>query len=319
LEAIVTLAALRIVVCRSATVSAPRTDVVVAAMRTLAREFPSVAVGVGEAPDPPVPAVALDVDAWSDRRRPFEPFDEAVEAHAASTPAATLMIRGAAELAAKTALEALTRFQWLVGRRNPASSGRAFGALLARIETLHDRTKPLVRADYVHAIDTWQWLLRLDPAAGAAVQMASLLHDVERLESEADARIEHHAPDYLRFKLRHARRGGQIARDVLAACGVDEVTRERAVGLVEEHETPGADPCRALLNDADALSFFSRNSAGYADYFGPAQTRQKVAYTLGRMRPSARARLATVRVRADVGAAIAEVEAAAGRAVEASP
>jgi hypothetical protein len=63
----------------------------------------------------------------------------------------------------------------------------------------------------------------------------------------------------------------------------------------------------ALLNDADALSFFSLNSSGYADYFGPEQTRRKIAFSWNRMRPAARAKLPGIRLRDDVRALLHEV------------
>jgi hypothetical protein len=303
----VTLAGLRIVVCRSATVGRPRTGAIGDAMRTLAREFPTLAIDVDDPAEASSPPATVDLAQWSDRRLPFDPFDAAVEALARS-PAATLVVRGAPEPATQMALEATTRWQWLIGRRNAVSDAPEFDELLDRMAALHDLDKPLVRADYIHALDTWQWVLRLDPSAGAAVQMAALLHDVERLESEADERVEHRAPNYARFKASHAQRGAAIARALLESCGVAGGTTTRAAALVAEHETPGVDPERALLNDADGLSFFSRNSAGYADYFGPVQMRRKVAYTLARMRAPATARLATVRLRKDVAAALTDLE-----------
>ncbi|HEY4572453.1 MAG TPA: DUF4202 domain-containing protein, partial [Thermoanaerobaculia bacterium] len=67
-----------------------------------------------------------------------------------------------------------------------------------------------------------------------------------------------------------------------------------------------------LLNDADALSFLSLNSAGYLDYFGPEATRRKVAYTLRRLRPEGRQYLDGLRLRPAVAAAVAaELEALA--------
>ena len=62
-----------------------------------------------------------------------------------------------------------------------------------------------------------------------------------------------------------------------------------------------------MLNDADALSFFSLNSSGYADYFGPEQTRKKVAYTWNRMGAHAREKLRGVRLRDDVRTLLKEV------------
>jgi hypothetical protein len=166
--------------------------------------------------------------------------------------------------------------------------------------------EPFVVADFDHAIDTWRWMLRLNPDASMAAQMAALLHDAERLVSERDVRVEHLAPDYQAFKDEHARRGGEIARAVLlrARTPIDEV--RRVVYLVEGHERRSDDPEQALLGDADALSFLSLTSPSYVDYFGVDQARRKVRYTLGRLRHTARARLAAVRLRDDVRTLVRE-------------
>jgi hypothetical protein len=123
---------------------------------------------------------------------------------------------------------------------------------------------------------------------------------VERLVSEPDARVEHLAADYQEFKDAHAAGGAAITAAELSAAGVDAATVARVAALVASHERPSDDPELALLNDADALSFFSLNSHGYANYFGPEQTRKKVLYTWNRMRPSARAKLDGVALRREV-------------------
>ena len=64
-----------------------------------------------------------------------------------------------------------------------------------------------------------------------------------------------------------------------------------------------------LLNDADALSFLSLGSSAYVDYFGVAQTRRKVAYTLARLGPHAKKKLDTIRLRPDVERLLHEVAA----------
>jgi Domain of unknown function (DUF4202) len=161
---------------------------------------------------------------------------------------------------------------------------------------LHDLDKPLVRADYDHALDAWQWTLRLDAEASPAVQLATLLHDVERLASEADARVEHQAADYQAFKDAHALAGAAFARRLLERAEVPRTLIDRAVALVELHERRGNDREIMLVNDADALSFFSLNSPGYLAYFGLEQTRKKVDYTLARMSPAAREWLPRLRV-----------------------
>ena len=168
---------------------------------------------------------------------------------------------------------------------------------------------PLVKADLDHAVDTWQWMLRLQPEVGLAPQLAALFHDVERLESEARERIEHRAPDYQTFKDAHAQKGAERTFEILVKAGVSSEEAERARDLVGRHERRAGDPEVLLLNDADALSFFSLNSPGYIDYFGVAQTRRKVAYTLSRLGPRAKERLDCVRLRPDVERLLREVAA----------
>jgi hypothetical protein len=275
----------------------------------LASEFPSVAFDVETAVSARgTPLPTIDLVRWNDRRIDFAPFDGHLD-DLARKGRVTLVVRGLLDEALRGAGEMLTRWQRLLDRRNWASSTPVFDSLLARLQALHDMSKPLVRADWNHAVDTWQWVLRLRPGAGCAEQMAALLHDVERLESEADARIEHLAPSYEAFKKEHARRGSQISRALLDACGANTATRERVAALVAGHERPNGDPGRDLLNDADALSFFSQNSAGYLDYFGADATRRKVSYSLRRMREAARIRLPTIRLRADVQLLVDDVTA----------
>ena len=254
----------------------------------------------------------LSIPEWESKFFNFYEMDALLDELAERTagPFALLLV-GKEDRLVGFACEVLTRCQRLTDRRNEASRSPLFDQVLARHRTMHDLSKPLVRADYNHALDTWQWMLRLQPEAGLAVQLAALFHDVERLVSEADRRIEQHAADYQAFKEEHALRGAWMAGEVLARAGVDEETRRRVGRLISEHERPPEEERDleaaeiALLNDADALSFFSLNSVGYLDYYGPEQTWRKVAYTLRRLRPAARRHLAGIRLRPEVAAALA--------------
>jgi predicted metal-dependent HD superfamily phosphohydrolase len=253
-----------------------------------------------------LPSLSLTAGEWESPRFPFYELDARLDdlADSAGGPW-RLDLAADRDRLPGMALEVLTRCQRLVGRRNAASSTPLFDRMLERHRAIHDLGKPLVRADWAHAVDVWQWTIRLDPDAGLAVQLAALFHDVERLVSEADIRVEHQADDYQAFKDEHARRGAELADETLAAAGVDTETRARTARLIAGHEhLPAPDDPDigdiALLNDADALSFFSLNSPGYADYFGPEAARRKVAWTLARLRPAARERLGTVRLRPDV-------------------
>jgi hypothetical protein len=213
---------------------------------------------------------------------------------------------------AADAVALVTRLQRLIDRRTAASATAAFDALLARHRALFDLSKPLVRADYEHARDTWQWLVRLDADASLAAQVAALFHDVERLGSEADARVEQDAADYDAFKTAHAAGGAALVGRVLDGLdGFDPAVVARARELVAGHERPaGGAGELALVADADALSFFSLNSGGYLDYFGPAQAARKIAWTLARLSSRGHARLASIRLRADVRALLPQKEAA---------
>jgi hypothetical protein len=242
------------------------------------------------------PALSLTAEEWESPRFPFYELDARLDDLAGSTDGPwRLDLAADRDRLPGMALEVLTRCQRLVGRRNAASSTPLFDRVLERHRAMHDLDKPLVRADWAHAMDVWQWTIRLDPDAGLAVQLAALFHDVERLVSEADVRVEHRHEDYQAFKDEHARRGAELAGEALAAAGVDAWTRDQTARLIAGHERG-----LSLLSDADALSFFSLNSPGYADYFGPEAARRKVAWTLARLRPEARERLATVRLRPDI-------------------
>jgi len=265
------------------------------------REFPTVRVERSPHVDPA--DIVVDDYAW---RGAFDlrTFDEKVE-----QAGSVVSIAARGHDPARIACEVLTRYQRLLGRRNHASSTTLFDAVLRAHAGLHDLSLPLVKADLDHALDTWQWMLRLQPEVGLAPQLAALFHDIERLESEPRERIEHRAPDYQTFKDAHAKKGADRAFEVLVKVGVSQSDAEHARDLVCRHERRAGDAEVLLLNDADALSFFSLNSPGYIDYFGVAQTRRKVAYTLSRLGARARENLDCVRLRPDIERLLREVAA----------
>jgi hypothetical protein len=260
-------------------------------LEALGRVFPTVRVRVdARERDDRLDVRALE-SAWAFDRA----IDRAVDAHG------VIHVDGnTAEVRA-----VLTRAQRRIERTNDASACVAFARALDAHRALHDTSRPLVLADLDHALDTWQWTLRLDADASLAAQLAALLHDVERLETEADVRIEQHAADYRGFKEAHARGGAAIAERLVLGAGASAEVAARVAELVRRSETPSDDAEVRLVNDADALSFFSLNSPGYADYYGRERTIAKIAYTLARMSPRARAELAGIALRADVRALLA--------------
>jgi hypothetical protein len=238
-------------------------------------------------------------------------LDDAVAVAAARGPfVVTVLDDGRVPDPALTTIQIVTRCQRHVDARNQHSAVPLFDAVLARHRQLHDLGKPLVAADFDHARDTWRWVLRLAPLAGLPVQIAALFHDIERLSSESDTRVEQHAVDYEAFKRAHAAAGARVTRETLEGIGAPAMLAARVAALVEEHERPsaGADPDRVLLAEADALSFFSLNAPGFARYYGPLHTEKKVAYTLSRLGPRGRQALGRIRHRADIAAMIARVQ-----------
>lgn len=216
----------------------------------------------------------------------------------------------------RAATQVITRFQRFLYNRNRASASARFDRVLAIHEGLHDRGRPLVAADHDHALDTWQWTLRLCPSASFALQVAALFHDVERLHSEADARVEQFAKDYGAWKRAHARTGATIAARVLADAGIEARTVTRVHDLVAGHEDPPAGSEAQVLADADALSFFSLNSSGFLCYHGAEHTAKKVAHSLDRLGWRGRRALCEVKlpghIRAMVEAALDREQRADG-------
>ncbi len=157
-----------------------------------------------------------------------------------------------------------------------------------------DRAKEKIRAiiagsrvpeDPRHADNTLEWLLRLEPDAGDALQLAALAHDIDRATPERVRREDY--PDYDAFKAAHARRGARLLRGILEDCGAESAIVKEAYRLVEAHEV-GGDPGSDLLKDADSVSYFDVNLPLYYQREGWAETKRRSLW--GYRRLSARAR-----------------------------
>ncbi len=143
-----------------------------------------------------------------------------------------------------------------------------------------------VPEDPRHADNTLEWLLRLDPNADEALQLAALAHDIDRaLEATKVKRADFN--DYDAFKAAHASNGAQILRPLLTECGVEQDILDEACRLVTVHEV-GGDPRSDLLKDADAISYFDANLPLYYQREGWAETTRRSLW--GYRRLSARAR-----------------------------
>jgi len=130
-----------------------------------------------------------------------------------------------------------------------------------------------VPEDSCHADNTLEWLLRLEPDADEALQLAALAHDIDR----AIERIKVRRADfdnYDTFKAAHARNSAEILRSILTACGVKRNIVKEACRLVELHEV-GGDPSSDLLKDADSISYFDVNLPLYFQREGWDETKRR--------------------------------------------
>ncbi|OEU80177.1 MAG: hypothetical protein BA865_12865 [Desulfobacterales bacterium S5133MH4] len=114
-----------------------------------------------------------------------------------------------------------------------------------------------VPEDARHAENTLDWLLRLQPDADEALQIAALGHDIERALEDRKVKQDDFA-DYDGFKAAHARNSAEILRKIMGDCGVPQDLTGEVYLLVCRHET-GGDPRADLIKDVDSMSFFEVN------------------------------------------------------------
>ena len=143
-----------------------------------------------------------------------------------------------------------------------------------------------VPEDYPHAKDTLAWVLRLEPHAGPALQLAALGHDIDRAVKERKiSRADYQ--DYDAFKAAHARNGAAILLEILAASGVAPSIAEEAGRLVILHEV-GGNPQADLLKDADSISFFQVNLPLYFQREGWEEAKRRSVWGYRRLSPKMR-------------------------------
>jgi hypothetical protein len=291
-----------------------------------------------------LPGLDLTLAEWAADSFPFSDFDRYAEALAADAPGGAFEIRlsGEAGRLAPAARQVALRCQRLAGRRNDAFAGELCDRVLACHRRLHGMPRPRAAASYAHALDTWQWLLRLDPEAGLALQLAALFHEAWRLVPEHDGgdRPDLAAGPAGRTRLGREHASGQarpasamgawMADELLADMGLDLATRVHVHRLIAGHQRPPADGDQAtaadrapaalatgsaLLDDADALSLLSLDSARYLCEFGADSTARLVARALARLRPAARAWLRELRLHRTVALMLESELPPAGAAV----
>ncbi len=156
------------------------------------------------------------------------------------------------------------------------------------IECAKVRIKAIIASSEVpedprHAENTLEWLLRLAPKAGEALQIAALAHDIDRAIKERKV-CRSDYDDYDAFKAAHAVHGADILRAILNECRVAQATTDKACRLVTLHEV-GGDSGSDLLKDADSLSFFQVNLPLYYQREGYVETKRRCTWGYRRLSP----------------------------------
>jgi hypothetical protein len=140
-----------------------------------------------------------------------------------------------------------------------------------------------------HLARTRDWVLELDPAAGDALRLAALTHDMERhfpggpRQDKAAKRWDD--PEYLRA---HAERSVRIVGDWLEAEGADPHLRSQVRELILLHETGGT-PEADVLQAADSISFLETLSDVAVSWVrtgqcGPQKAKEKHDWMFDRIR-----------------------------------
>ncbi len=161
--------------------------------------------------------------------------------------------------------------------------------VLANIECAKQKIRLIIASSQVpedprHADNTLEWLLRLEPDVGEALQLAALAHDIDRATPERIRREDH--PDYDAYKAAHARRGARLLRSILDDCSVESAIVKEVCRLVESHEV-GGDPGSDLLQDADSISYFDVNLPLYFQREGWDETKRRSHWGYRRLTPRA--------------------------------
>ena len=138
-----------------------------------------------------------------------------------------------------------------------------------------------VPEDPVHSKNTLAWLLKIEPDADAALQIAALGHDIERaIERRKIRRADF--DDYDEFKAAHARNSALVLKEIMQKCGLPAAINDDVCRLVCRHEV-GGDQRSNRLKDADAISYFDVNLPFYFEREGYAETFRRTIWGYRRL------------------------------------
>ena len=137
-----------------------------------------------------------------------------------------------------------------------------------------------------------EWVLRLDPDASVALQLAARAHHLRRWVVPRDTYPEGRA-GYLRWRRAQKQRHADELRELLERCGVDVPTVERASAIVAKVGL-GSDPEVQVFEDAVCLTFLQTQLGATADRIDDDRMVAVIAKTLAKMSPAGRAAALTI-------------------------
>ena len=160
------------------------------------------------------------------------------------------------------------------------------------IERVRARIREVISGSSVpedprHSTNTLEWLLKFQPRADEALQLAALGHDIDRAVDESKV-LRSDFSDYDDFKAAHARHSAEMLLEILQQCGVeDPALADEVYRLVCSHEV-GGDARSDLLVDADSLSYFDVNLPLYRERNSREETLRRCAWGFRRLSKRAR-------------------------------
>jgi len=161
-------------------------------------------------------------------------------------------------------------------------------------EVLEIITGSPVPEDHEHALNTLEWVERLEPGADDILRLAAVSHDIERaLPGRKLSRKDF--DDYDEYKRAHCRQSAAVLSEILDRHGVSEADRLDLVELVMNHEFgKRGDHKASVLKDADSISFFQVCLPRYFQREGPDETLRRMRWGWRRLSSRGRKIVASI-------------------------
>lgn len=238
-------------------------------------------------------SICVDISCaeWSEPAANLFSFDARIqdaEARAHYGNTFVIKISGPRTDLRRVSKQVFARYQRFFQRRNAGSRSKLFTAALQHRYASTPFDEAVAKAVFEHALDVWQWTLRIDPQASTAVQLAALFHVAE--SGCPNCRV---APDEDERSLA-VNTGELTLKTLLEEIQSPHELISAATSRIRRHqEGPECardrnDPDGILLHDADGLSFLSLGTPSLSLSSGAHHTEDEIKHRLACLSPRAR-------------------------------